>query len=1216
MNKIAFALLSSAVMAGSLSASAETIRIVDLEKPRLAYVAATNEAAKAVAAWEAEQRAWRDACAAAKKAKKDLPPQPTAKRPTHPNWIRSPFVYPWAEIRADEAYAAELATLEARQKAWDAADPKTRARWRPGNPRRTVKVEPGDECGLGVPQDVKLGGGARLVLPVPLSRPGEHVFWIRHWRDADRRTALEFLLRSPDGECVKYELPDRFFDLWEDTHASNRVFGVEAKAGWVWTKVPVEIEYPGDYRLWLAANSRYVQRGQEAKPSRFAVADAWVTDDLAADPEKKPLAEERVPLCYEAPKGFVKAKYHAPHAMMNSSIEDPQKRPPTNFMECYSWFGDPVRLLKYGQTDGLWMVEPIGKEAIARGDTLDRKDYEGGYSVGGSVQVNADASRKVDEILAKKYPFDKRKPVGPGNEPVGRAQWQDGSWGGWSNAFEEYNELYLEENKKAVQDIMANNPAYKNAFCWWTAWEQCGSYDYGPTSVAGFRRYLKDFYGTIEKLNAGWRTEYGSFDDITPGYWKYVFGKERLEDPLAWHRNAANFIRFREFCSKCYATRVAQKTRAVRAFDKKTHISSNLSCNNISSVMWMQWRPLIFEDTAQITMAGSDMIGYDIYGTDDLCGANYELFDCFGDGKLRPMVREGAIHAPSPELQARSQWHNVAQGMQGQACFCVQEANVGELSKFGMTDMFHGAVPRPKIAAISDNFRALHQLEYLVSETKRTRAVKPVAIYYSATCNLLYEKPSASIFDCGPDNFFRVYELLHANGYDVTFVTDRQIREGGDWLKSIGAIVFVDATYIPLDVQEKVMDWVRAGGSILADSQSGSCDDHTYPTDGFTKFLGIRPVRQKKVDAMAAEKLAFGYSAYSFDVIDRDELYKTACEVKDAPGGTHPISRALVKTMFSAMGYNEVQCVKGTQVLQENNGRPYMVVRDEGKGKVAYFAGYLGTMYGAGCTKYEWTDAHADDSPYRVMAAWADWAGLRKVAVNDLPKDLAYGLRFESPLVDAKGNAMLGIVSQLRGSVPSFRVKYVMPENFKAPKLVLGSVNASRKLVKLPFAYDERTRELSVRMCGFRCWGNVLALNEIGPFVSVEQVGGRRDAYGLGWFRPGDEVEYRATVYNPCGDRLADGEVELRLSEGWFYDREKAAVGEIPAYGASEPFAFRVKAPAWNSCRKLEPVNFIYRGMRHHLLSPNEKTVSSPAVEMVWFQKEPQKAPAPEFGVE
>ena len=1169
MNKMPL-LLVAATVATSLSAvECQTVRLMDVEKDLADYVRATNAAGVACAEWARLERDWR---AALRKDRNAPKPEALATKPTQPQWLPCPLVWPEAELRK-------------------------------AKPRDRAFPRPGEECGLKANDGVR--GHERLRLPVALRHAGTYHFWIRHWRTENRRTALEFLLRNPDGECVKYELTDRFFDLWEDTHASNRVFSTVAPQGWVWTKVAVDVEYPGDYQVWLGRETSYVQRNLNAPASVFAVRDVWATDDLAADPNRAPLVARDVPERLDVPAGFVRAAYNAPHVSLNSSIPDPEKRPATQLVECYSWFSDPARYLKYGVTDAFNVDDPVGKEAIRRGDVLKHKGHQGGYVIGGSITLNADASARVARELAAKYPFDPKKPVGPGNEPVGRMQLQDGSWGGFSDSFEEFLVRYEDENEKDAAKLMADKDRYDNAFCWWTAWEQCGSYDYGPTSVAAYRRYLAGKYGDVATLNAAWRTEYAAFDDVKPGYWKYIYGEERLADPLEWHRNAANFIDFRAFCSRAYANRVGCKTRGLRRVDPKKHVSSNLSANNISSVMWMQWRPLIFEDTAQITMKGSDMIGYDNYGTDDLYGATYEIFDCFGDGCLRPMVREGAIHAASPELQARSQWHNVAKGMQGQACFCTQEANVGELSKFGMTDMFHGATPRPKIAAFADNFRALHQLEYLVSEAKRTRAVKPVAIYYSATCFLMNEQPYASIFDCGPDNFFRVYELLHANGYDVTFVTDRQIREGGEWFKGLGAIMMIDATYVPLDVQDKLIAWVKEGGALFADAQSGSCDDHTYPTDKFVEFLGIRPVQQKKVDAMAAEKLAFGYSAYSFDVIQRDRLYKTSCEVKDAPGGTHPISRMLDKTMFSAMGYNEIKCVKGTQVMQENNGRPYMVVRNEGKGTVCYFAGYLGTAYGAGCTKYEWTDAHADDSPYRVVDAWAKWAGLEKIAVNDLPDDLGYGVRVEAPLVDAKGNAMLGIVSQLRTSVPSFRVRYRMPANFKAPKVVLGSVNASRALVELPFSYDETTRELSVRMCPFRCWGNILALNDSLPYVSLEAVGATRDAYSLAWIRPGEEVTYRARVYNPSATPLA-GAVELRLPDGWFYDRGSADVGTVPAFGASDAVTFRVKAPAFNSCRKLEPVNAIFRGAG---------VKSSPAVEMVWFQKEPQLKAKPEFGV-
>ena len=1130
-------------------------------------------------------------------------------------FVNHNLVWPEAQLR-EEARCAKLdADLEERQEAWDKADPKTRSPWRPRKAIRKMVVEPTDTVGLKVPKTGVYN--QRLEFPVEIKRAGNYTFWIKHWRNEDMHTALEFLLRNPNTECVNYTLIDRIADMWTDKDAPGRKFRSGKPQGWVWSKVTVGIEYPGKYIVNLSRNTRYVQRGMDIGSNIFAVAECWATNDPKADPSKGPIKESDVEFKIIVPKGgFKAATHHKPHVMLNSSIEDPTKRPPNQFMECYSWFMDPVRYLKSGATDGLWCGTYEDPKTGWKIGNLNAFE-SGSIYYGASFRGNVDSSGANSKILAQKYPFDPSKPIGPGNEPIGRAQRSDGSWTkDFSDSFQEFLDMCYETNKVRVAKLLKEHPGADKIWAWWTAWEQCGMYDYGPTSCEGYRKYLKKLYGTIEGLNKEWRTEYKSFEEIKPSYWKNIYGNERFTNPGEWHRAVANFIDFRDFCSKAYATRIYQKTRAYREMDpKRTHITSNLSANNLSSVMWMHWRPLNFEDTCQITQKGSDMIGYDNYGTDDLYGATWELYYAFGDGKLRPMIREGAIHGASPELQSRSQWHNIAKGMPGQACFCVQEANVGELSKFGMTDMFNGATPRPKIAAFSDNMRAIYQMEYLISETERRRAVKPIAIYYSAVSHLMTEKPYASIFDCGPDNFFRVYELFHANGYDVTFVTDRQIREGGDWLKSLQAIVFVDASYIPSDVQKKVVDWVvKDGGSILADAQSGSLDGHGYPTDYFTKFLGIQPVQKKKVDENAAERLSFGYSAYAFDVIDRDELYKTSCEIKDAPGSEHPISKKLVKTMVSAMGYNEVKNIKGTQVLQENNGRPYMTVREEGKGKVSYFAGYLGTMYGAGCTRFEWTDTHSDNSPYRIVDAWAEWVGAEKICETDIKDDRKYALRFESPLVDKKGNAMLGMVSQLRGQMDSFRVKYKMPKEFKAPKMVLATRNSTREIVKVPFHYDENTRELTLRMPSFRCWVNALALNDIDPFVSVEAVKPKRDAYSLVWYKPGDTVTYRVKVFNPSGKALKGGEVELRLPDGWFCNKEKITIDEIPAYGESEALNFKVKAPSFNSCRKLEPINFIYRGNRSKFIG-STPVKSSPAVEMVWFQTEPQNEPEKEFKV-
>ena len=1046
-----------------------------------------------------------------------------------------------------------------------------------------------------------------VTFPVRFGKSAPYRLWLRHYRTADLHSRLAVRLVAPNGVTCRYQILDRVEDLNVRPEEEGRKFRTGLPGGFVWTSLDVNVEVPGEYQayVWLSQNDG--RRDLDWGKPVFALADAWVSDDPAFDPAKDPKeSPEDVPLA--APEGFRVATHRDLHVSLNTSVKDPQKRLPLTTFYCYCHYDDSAVQIELGNTDGVGSGQ-----------------YKDSWKYGCCEQYNADMDRGCEAMkaLQAKYPFDRRKPVGPGNIPYGRAGHYDAKTGAyvhdneWSDCFDEYVEIRRKECEKAVQAVIdkEGKDGWPQLGMWWTAWEQCGRYDYGDWSRAKFREFLKESYGSLAALNAAWHTEYRDFAEIEPARWDDCCGPDAKTNFLERCRARANFIDFRDFCSKSYAKLIAVKTEAVMKLDRggpggrPRHVSSNFSANNLTAVMWMRWRPLSFEDGVNIILKGSDMVGYDNYGADDLMGCYYELFDSFGCGEVRPMIREGSTHAASPYLIARSQWGNFAKGMRGMSCFTFQENGAGELTKFGMSDMYDDAAPRPKLAAIYDNFRAMCQMEGVLSETRRERAVKPVGIYYSAVCNTLTEKPYASIFDCGVDNYMRVYELIHANGYPVSFVTDRHFRERPDWVKNFSAIFFIDATYIPTDVQEKVKAYVEAGGHVVADAQSGTYDGHGFPCDGFTEWLGIRPVQEKKVDENeAAAKLSFGYSAYSFDVINRDELYKTARELKNPPfGPTHPVNRMSGKVMFSALGGQKIRNVAGTTLLSENNGGPVWVIREHGKGTSSFFAGYLGTIYGAGCTEYEFSDKHSENSPYRFIDAYLAYAGAKKAEVNDLPGDAAYYTRFESPLTDAKGNAAMGVVSEEpNGCERSFRVKYAMPKGFREPKMALAAVSGTRAIRRVPFAWDAGSRELSLRLGGFRCWTEALALNDAPPIVSVEPVDPRRDAYGLVDFRPGDEVSFRVKVYNPSPRTLAAGEVELRLSDGWFCDREKAALPEIGAYGESAELVFRVKAPALNCARRVKPVNFVYR---------SAGVESAPAVELVWFQKAPLEPGRPVFGV-
>ncbi len=1046
-------------------------------------------------------------------------------------------------------------------------------------------------------QQRAMGNAYNIEFPVTVHHAGRYNVWVKFYRTKDIFANLYFRAVSPNGDTVRFQLIDHC-DYNAAPGADGRKWLTGLPAGWEWVQIPCEFEFPGDYTFSVSKfdYSTYWRFYPEdgAAGRIFAIKDVWFSDDPNFAPNKNPVATAAETEIPAVPKGFVAATHHDPHVSLNTGVMDTQKRYYLALMQTYATYRDDPNLIDLGATD-CYMDMTVDKSAGKKWGFTYHIDpaYDRWFK-------NLDAATKGKDI--NKDPTALRK----GNW-FGQHE-QRGFCENAPEVWEDVEKTSTEEAKK----LMANPNIEPYFGMWWTAWEICGTYDYGLCSLMNYRKWLEKKYGSIAKLNETWHTEYKSFEDIQRGgNFDLIFpdNAKTDEEQLNRRREIANFVDFKAYNSEGYARTIRGKAQAALKVDpkKRTHISSNLSCNNLSTCFWLRWRPLSFEDTVQITMEGSDMVGYDNYGTDDTNASYWELFYAFGDGKLTPMCREGSTHTPDPELMARMQWQLFSKGARGYATFCMQEFGWGELTKFGMQNPADDMAPSPKLAAVADNFRALNQMSHVLSPAKRSAATKKAAIYYSPVCLALTEKPYCSLFDTGPDNFIRVYEIMRACGYDVTFVTDRQILSKPEWLADIGAIFLIDATYVPKAVQQKLMDWVEKGGHIVADAQSCSRDGHGFDTPVFTEWLGIRPVQQKKMNENeTAGKLAFGYSAYSFDVINRDEIWKTAVELKDTPYSTHPISKMVGKAMWSCLGYVEVKCLDGDVVMSENNGRPAWMIRKHGKGTSSYFAGYLGSSYGAGCTRLEWSDTHADYSVFRFMDAYLKWVGLKPLAVCDLPGNLKYGMRFEPPLVDHRGNAAMGITSQNRGPVDSFRVKYQMPENFKAPKMCLALVNGTRRVVEVPFSFDKKTRELSVRMPGFRVWGELLALNDCEPILSAEPVGEfKRDGYDLVDFRPGDEVSFKVRVFNPSDSKLAAGKLTCRLPDGWYYDKEMVEVPAVKAYGASGEFTFKVKAPANNVARRSKGVNFVFA---------NDKVASSPAVEQVWFQKEPTKLPAETFG--
>lgn len=999
--------------------------------------------------------------------------------------------------------------------------------------------------------------------PVKVGESGRYRVWVEYFAPSNKLMNMALRIDAPTGEPIRYERID--FKNGLPSSRPMEKTQADRPAGWRWHAFEQAFEYPGDYVFHIvrAAGAARPQGGHP--PHR--VAAVWISDAPAFDPSKD--AREKSALRPEkAPEGFWTAREHPMTVALNTGVADARRRFRSAIHQNYPVFfnsqllvdaGCDVEQNDYGRTD----ANPTG--------------LKGAHT----LQSGPDWGE-----LNKAYPMPK---AGENAVPVGRKANAEGKyWNEWSVSFEPANESAYRKDVEEVQKVV-DGPLNWRVESWNIAWEQAGTYDYGETSVKAYRAWLERRYGSIANLNETWRTAYKTFGEIVPAKRADCVGPQKLEDPFKRAQATANFIDFRDFCSKEYARLVARRVKAAGTDPEKRPIATQFANLDVNAVEWSGWRPLDDEDLFRIGVKDADRYGYDVYAVDDWVGAEYDTLSAFGNDEKRMEVREGSTHTPDPGLAVRSYWTLVGKGIKGFSHFMLQEGNShAEFPKFGLTN--YDQTPRPKLAAYSDAIRAVRQIENVLADARRCHATKPVAIYYSRTCNALQERSLGSLFDCGPDNVFRVYELIRGNGYPVTFITDEQIREGKR-LNGMSALFFVDAKYIPTDVLEKVENWVEVGGAVFADNQPGIYDGHGFPQDRFLKFLGVEPVQKKKVDSLAAEKNPFGYSAMSFDVVDADQLHKTQFEFFQQWDSTHPIAKSLDKFMFSGFGYQQVAATAGETIVMAHNGKPAGILRNHGKGSSFYLAGYLGSIYGGAATTYEWRDAHSDPSPYRFMESYLAFVGARKAATADLPLRVRAKTRFESPLVDGCGNAILSATSYNDAPVGPFAVAWRLAKEEKEPKAVFALAQGSRKLV--PVAFTVRDGELRFTMPRFENFAAVLALSESEPLVSVDFGAARRSAAGLVEFNPGQTAEVKVRVFNPSAKALKVGRVTLRLPKGWFYDRETADVPALPAYGASDELAFRIRTPDHCAATRFRPVNFIYE---------NADVKSMPTAEVVWWK--------------
>lgn len=128
--------------------------------------------------------------------------------------------------------------------------------------------------------------------------------------------------------------------------------------------------------------------------------------------------------------------------------------------------------------------------------------------------------------------------------------------------------------------------------------------DGSDLSVAAYRRWLRQTYGTLERLNAKWGTAYKDFAEARPGSFEDVRGANSSPPLARW--NLARWMDWRSYMDTQFADCLADLTRFANSLDPRTPAGF---------VGGQQPAPYGGYDYAKLTRAVQWTEAYDIGGT-------------------------------------------------------------------------------------------------------------------------------------------------------------------------------------------------------------------------------------------------------------------------------------------------------------------------------------------------------------------------------------------------------------------------------------------------------------------------------------------------------------------------------------------------------------------------------------------------------------------------
>jgi Beta-galactosidase len=245
-------------------------------------------------------------------------------------------------------------------------------------------------------------------------------------------------------------------------------------------------------------------------------------------------------------------------------------------------------------------------------------------------------------------------------------------------------------------------------------------------------------------------------------------------------------------------------------------------------------------------------------------------------------------------------------------------------------------------------------------------APRPVALLYSKTSMLQHLPEESSEADAFPYlvSLRQTYNASQSSGIYVGLITEKKILAGD--LKARKVLVVPGAEFVPQPVVDKVLDWVRGGGTMIVVPDSLLGDEYARPSR-VMQSLGLRIVRSEPPALKRGEKLV---TEYNLADLPRMPL--------------KPQRRGLFAgqslELESAGTRQVIECDPRLVVASFADGSPALLRIERGKGRIYWLAAPL--------TPGSWG---------RFLSAAAAAAGVEsglRVTMSDSDKETEAGLEY------------------------------------------------------------------------------------------------------------------------------------------------------------------------------------------------------------------------------